>query len=190
MVRAAPQPHSGLKVRGTSRQTRKAPSSAAPTTSLRGAFAFGRSPRGNKSQPQRIKALADFKEGKITVLVATDIAARGLDIAQLPHVVNYELPHVAEDYVHRIGRTARAGASGVAISFCDAAEHGTLRAIERMTGTALNVAGGSPPTRQPNGGRQQPGRGQGQPRGGQQQPANQNRGRRQQRSRVGFRPAA
>ncbi len=145
---------------------------------------------GNKSQPARIKALEQFRTGRARVLVATDIAARGIDVTGISHVINFDLPAQPEDYVHRIGRTARAGASGVAISFCDAAEHGTLRAIERMTGTALNVAGGSPPTRQPNGGRQQQGRGQGQPRGGQQQPANQNRGRRQQRSRVGFRPAA
>ena len=65
----------------------------------------------------------------------------------ISHVINFDLPAQPEDYVHRIGRTARAGASGVAISFCDAAEHGTLRAIERMTGTAINIAGGSPPAR-------------------------------------------
>ena len=75
---------------------------------------------GNKSQAARTRALADFKQGRVRVLVATDIAARGLDIDQLPHVVNYELPNVPEDYVHRIGRTARAGAKGEAISFaCD-----------------------------------------------------------------------
>ena len=145
---------------------------------------------GNKSQPARIKALEQFRTGRARVLVATDIAARGIDVTGISHVINFDLPAQPEDYVHRIGRTARAGASGVAISFCDAAEHGTLRAIERMTGTALNVAGGSPPTRQPNGGRQQQGRGQGQPGGGQQQPANQNRGRRQQRGRVGISPGS
>jgi ATP-dependent RNA helicase RhlE len=87
---------------------------------------------GNKSQPQRIKALADFKEGKITVLVATDIAARGLDIDQLPHVVNYELPHVAEDYVHRIGRTGRAGSEGMALSLVCVDETKLLKDIERL----------------------------------------------------------
>ena len=87
---------------------------------------------GNKSQPQRIKALADFKEGKITVLVATDIAARGLDISQLPHVVNYELPQVAEDYVHRIGRTGRAGSEGMALSLVCVDETKLLKDIERL----------------------------------------------------------
>ena len=87
---------------------------------------------GNKSQPQRIKALADFKEGKITVLVATDIAARGLDISQLPHVVNYELPQVAEDYVHRIGRTGRAGSEGMALSLVCVDEAKLLKDIERL----------------------------------------------------------
>jgi len=87
---------------------------------------------GNKSQPQRIKALADFKEGKIRVLVATDIAARGLDIAQLPHVVNYELPQVAEDYVHRIGRTGRAGSEGMALSLVCVDETKLLKDIERL----------------------------------------------------------
>ncbi|MBI4913212.1 MAG: DEAD/DEAH box helicase [Acidobacteria bacterium] len=87
---------------------------------------------GNKSQPQRVKALEDFKRGEISVLVATDIASRGLDIDQLPHVVNYELPHVAEDYVHRIGRTGRAGLEGEAISLVCVDEHKLLREIERL----------------------------------------------------------
>jgi ATP-dependent RNA helicase RhlE len=87
---------------------------------------------GNKSQPQRIKALADFKDGKIRVLVATDIAARGLDIDQLPHVVNYELPQVAEDYVHRIGRTGRAGTEGKALSLVCVDEARLLKDIERL----------------------------------------------------------
>jgi ATP-dependent RNA helicase RhlE len=87
---------------------------------------------GNKSQPQRIKALADFKEGRIKVLVATDIAARGLDISQLPHVVNYELPQVAEDYVHRIGRTGRAGTEGMALSLVCVDEAKLLRDIEKL----------------------------------------------------------
>ncbi len=87
---------------------------------------------GNKSQGARTRALADFKSLKLNVLVATDIAARGLDIDQLPHVVNFELPHVAEDYVHRIGRTGRAGASGQAVSLVCVDEHGLLRDIERL----------------------------------------------------------
>jgi ATP-dependent RNA helicase RhlE len=87
---------------------------------------------GNKSQAQRTKALADFKSGKIQVLVATDIAARGLDIEQLALVINYELPQVPEDYVHRIGRTGRAGATGLAISLVADDENGQLRAIERL----------------------------------------------------------
>jgi ATP-dependent RNA helicase RhlE len=97
---------------------------------------------GNKSQPARQKALEQFRSGRARVLVATDIAARGIDVTGISHVINFDLPTQAEDYVHRIGRTARAGASGVAISFCDSAEHATLRAIERMTGTAIRVAGG------------------------------------------------
>ncbi|BBI92938.1 putative RNA helicase [Serratia symbiotica str. Tucson] len=87
---------------------------------------------GNKSQGARTRALADFKEGKIRVLVATDIAARGLDIDQLPHVVNYELPNVPEDYVHRIGRTGRAERTGEAISLVCVDEHKLLRDIERL----------------------------------------------------------
>ena len=88
---------------------------------------------GNKSQRQREIALDDFKHSRINVLVATDIAARGIDIDLVTHVVNYELPEVPEAYVHRIGRTARAGASGIAISLCDAEERDQLRAIERLT---------------------------------------------------------
>jgi len=87
---------------------------------------------GNKSQPARTKALAQFKDGSLPVLVATDIAARGLDIDQLPHVVNFELPNVPEDYVHRIGRTGRAGSSGAAISLVDREELQYLRDIERL----------------------------------------------------------
>ena len=87
---------------------------------------------GNKSQSARIEALSDFKSGKVQVLVATDIAARGLDIEQLPHVINYELPQVAEDYVHRIGRTGRAGYRGHAISLVSSEESAQLRDIERL----------------------------------------------------------
>ncbi|VAW57875.1 ATP-dependent RNA helicase RhlE, partial [hydrothermal vent metagenome] len=87
---------------------------------------------GNKSQGARTRALADFKSGKIRVLVATDIAARGLDIDQLPHVVNYELPNIAEDYVHRIGRTGRAGNEGEAMSLVCVDELKLLKDIERL----------------------------------------------------------
>jgi ATP-dependent RNA helicase RhlE len=86
---------------------------------------------GNKSQNARVRALADFKEGKITALVATEVASRGLDIKELPHVVNYELPNVPEDYVHRIGRTARAGSTGSAVSLVAPDEASLLRDIER-----------------------------------------------------------
>ena len=87
---------------------------------------------GNKSQSARTKALAQFKEGSLPVLVATDIAARGLDIDQLPHVVNFELPNVPEDYVHRIGRTGRAGSNGAAVSLVDSEEFQHLKNIERL----------------------------------------------------------
>jgi ATP-dependent RNA helicase RhlE len=88
---------------------------------------------GNKSQPQRERALAGFRSGSCRVLVATDIAARGIDVDGVTHVVNYDLPNVPESYVHRIGRTARAGAAGVAISFCNDEERTYLRDIERLT---------------------------------------------------------
>ena len=87
---------------------------------------------GNKSQTARTKALADFKAGKLTALIATDIAARGIDIDQLPHVVNFDLPNVSEDYVHRIGRTGRAGSNGVAVSLVCVDEHQMLKDIERL----------------------------------------------------------
>jgi ATP-dependent RNA helicase RhlE len=92
---------------------------------------------GNKSQGARTRALADFKAGKVQVLVATDIAARGLDIDQLPHVINFDLPQVAEDYVHRIGRTGRAGREGEALSLVSADERPLLKAIERLVGLDL-----------------------------------------------------
>jgi ATP-dependent RNA helicase RhlE len=87
---------------------------------------------GNKSQGQRERALADFRAGKVRTLIATDIAARGIDVDGISHVVNYDLPNIPESYVHRIGRTARAGATGVAISFCDAEERAFLRDIEKL----------------------------------------------------------
>ena len=92
---------------------------------------------GNKSQGARTKALAGFKSGSVKVLVATDIASRGLDIPLLPHVVNYELPNVSEDYVHRIGRTGRAGASGLAVSLVCADETVFLKDIEKLIGTKI-----------------------------------------------------
>jgi ATP-dependent RNA helicase RhlE len=92
---------------------------------------------GNKSQGARTRALADFKANKIRVLVATDIAARGLDIDKLPYVVNYELPFVAEDYVHRIGRTARAGQKGNAVSLVCVDELNLLKDIENLLGTEI-----------------------------------------------------
>ncbi len=96
---------------------------------------------GNKSQPQRTKALAAFKTGECTVLVATDIAARGIDVDGVSHVINFDMPNVPEQYVHRIGRTARAGKSGLAISFVAHEERPFLRDIERLTGVKLTVVG-------------------------------------------------
>jgi superfamily II DNA/RNA helicase len=87
---------------------------------------------GNKSQNQRERVLADFRNGKLRILIATDIAARGIDVDGVSHVVNYDLPNIPESYVHRIGRTARAGADGIAISFCDHEETAFLRDIQRM----------------------------------------------------------
>lgn len=95
---------------------------------------------GNKSQAARTKALAGFKDGSIRVLVATDIAARGLDISLLPHVINFELPNIAEDYVHRIGRTGRAGAKGEAISLVSSDEIAYLTSIEKLLGEKLKMA--------------------------------------------------
>ncbi|HYL69891.1 MAG TPA: DEAD/DEAH box helicase [Candidatus Dormibacteraeota bacterium] len=95
---------------------------------------------GNKSQAARVRALSDFKENRVTALVATEVAARGLDIRELPRVVNFELPNVPEDYVHRIGRTARAGGSGSAISLVAPQEAPLLKDIERVLGYSLPVA--------------------------------------------------
>jgi ATP-dependent RNA helicase RhlE len=100
--------------------------------SLAGAGINAEAIHGNKSQPQRERALAAFRQGVVKVLVATDIAARGIDVPGVSHVINYDLPNVPESYVHRIGRTARAGREGIAISFCDGEERAFLRDIERL----------------------------------------------------------
>lgn len=113
---------------------------------------------GNKSQGQRERALAAFKSGDTRVLVATDIAARGIHIEGVTHVVNYDLPNVAESYVHRIGRTARAGAAGIAISFCNGEERAYLRDIEKLTrmsiperavAAGMDIGTDQPPGREP-----------------------------------------
>ncbi|MCB4811981.1 DEAD/DEAH box helicase [Methylovorus menthalis] len=149
---------------------------------------------GNKSQSARTKALAQFKDGSLPVLVATDIAARGLDIDQLPQVVNFELPNVAEDYVHRIGRTGRAGSSGAAVSLVDEEEIKLLKGIERLIKREIprvEVEGFVPSPvdksaaseeREPRAPR--PRQGQGQPRQGQprQNPARQSQPRDSQAS--------
>lgn len=114
---------------------------------------------GNKSQTQRERALAAFKDARIRALVATDIAARGIDVDNVSHVINYELPDVPESYVHRIGRTARAGAEGIAITLCDGEERGLLRDIERITRQSIpmqdrrndtSLAQGAEPARRPH----------------------------------------
>ena len=97
---------------------------------------------GNKSQGARQRALERFRSGDARVLVATDIAARGIDIDNITHVINFELPNEPESYVHRVGRTARAGAAGIAIAFCDPAENGYLRDIEKLTKSSLTVVQG------------------------------------------------
>ncbi len=99
---------------------------------------------GNKSQGQRERALGGFRDGSLRILVATDIAARGIDVDGVSHVVNYDLPNVPETYVHRIGRTARAGAAGLAIAFCTPEERGDLAAIEKLTGVKPTPIGEVP----------------------------------------------
>jgi ATP-dependent RNA helicase RhlE len=94
---------------------------------------------GNKAQNARVRALDSFRNGKVRILVATDIAARGIDVPNISHVVNYELPNEPESYVHRIGRTARAGAEGSALSFCDHSERPHLQAIERLMRSSVTV---------------------------------------------------
>ena len=138
---------------------------------------------GNKSQGQRTKALADFKRGSVEVMVATDIAARGIDIDELPHVVNYDLPNVPHDYVHRIGRTGRAGADGEAISLVCVDEHAFLRDIERLIKRTIRrevIAGFEPdPNEIPQKVFAQRGRGQGQ---GQRQGTGRGNGGKQSKS--------
>ncbi len=102
---------------------------------------------GNKSQNQREKVLAAFRQGRIRTLVATDIAARGIDVDGISHVINFDLPEVAETYVHRIGRTARAGRAGIAVAFCAAEEQPLLRAIEKLTRQTIAVVHGEQPAR-------------------------------------------
>jgi ATP-dependent RNA helicase RhlE len=110
---------------------------------------------GNKSQNQRERAIRAFREGEIRVLVATDVAARGIDIPGVSHVYNHDLPEVAESYVHRIGRTARAGAEGKAISLCTPDEVKLLRSIEKLMGMAVTPAGGDALHSEPAGGRKE-----------------------------------
>ena len=144
---------------------------------------------GNKSQNARERALGEFKDGKVRVLVATDIAARGLDIEALPHVVNYDLPHVAEDYVHRIGRTGRAGVEGEAVTLVSHEDRPLMAAIEKLINRKVDsrVIEGFEPgsaSSRPAEPRQQQGRGERhQPRGGQrqQQPRGGDRGQRHAR---------
>ena len=99
---------------------------------------------GDKSQGARVRALEDFRDGRIRMLIATDVAARGIDVDGVSHVVNYDLPNEPESYVHRIGRTGRAGMTGKAIAFCDPDERAYLQEIERLTGKPLTVAQGAP----------------------------------------------
>ena len=94
---------------------------------------------GNKAQNARVRALDAFRSGRVRILVATDIAARGIDVPNISHVINYELPNEPESYVHRIGRTARAGAEGAALSFCDHSERPYLQAIERLMRSTVTV---------------------------------------------------
>jgi ATP-dependent RNA helicase RhlE len=106
---------------------------------LNGAGIKAEAIHGNKSQSQRQRALSNFKAQHTRVLVATDIAARGIDIDELSHVINFELPNVPETYVHRIGRTGRAGASGISISFCDEEEKDYLKDIQKLIGKTIPV---------------------------------------------------
>ena len=120
--------------RGASRLAEQLEKSGFPTEAI----------HGNKTQSARQSALAQFRNGRARILVATDVAARGIDISSVSHVVNYEMPNIPEGYVHRIGRTARAGAGGIALSFCDASEHAFLRSIERLTKQPIAVVENHP----------------------------------------------
>jgi superfamily II DNA/RNA helicase len=132
---------------------------------------------GNKSQNQRERVLAAFRDGRLRTLIATDIAARGIDVDGVSHVVNYDLPNIPESYVHRIGRTARAGADGVAISFCDHEERSFLRDIERLIRMAIPATDrrSGKPAHQPKP-HHAANRQNGQPHRGHQQPRRQNGG--------------
>ncbi len=110
---------------------------------------------GDKNQSQRQRALDAFRRGSVEILVATDVAARGIDVRDVTHVVNFDLPQTAESYVHRIGRTARAGKAGIAVTLCDASESGLLRDIERLIGVHLSADGSTRPF---EGGRESGGR--------------------------------
>jgi ATP-dependent RNA helicase RhlE len=105
---------------------------------------FADSIHSNKSQGARQKALSAFKDGRLKILVATDIAARGIDVDDISHVINYEIPNIPETYVHRIGRTGRAGAGGKAISFCDIEEKAYMREIEKLISKKIEVVTGHP----------------------------------------------
>jgi superfamily II DNA/RNA helicase len=136
---------------------------------------------GNKSQGQRERVLADFRSGKIRTLIATDIAARGIDVEGISHVINYDLPNIPESYVHRIGRTARAGAEGIAISLCSGDEVAFLRDIEKLIKMAIPATGEAPQRTAQRPAQRQAHNGGGNHRGG-------HNGRGQQRGRQEDRP--
>jgi ATP-dependent RNA helicase RhlE len=149
---------------------------------------------GNKSQGQRERALQAFRDGRVKVLVATDVAARGLDIPDVKHVYNFELPNVADNYVHRIGRTARAGRDGAAIAFCAPEEMGELKDIQKVLGMTIPVASGrpwevlpDPATKKPGGPHRRGGSGSG---GGAGKPQGKSGGRRRRRGGGGARAQA
>jgi ATP-dependent RNA helicase RhlE len=114
------------------------------TKNLKGAGIEAAAIHGNKAQNHRQKVLSQFKDGSIRVLVATDIAARGIDIDKLQYVINYDIPEDPETYVHRIGRSGRAGESGTAISLCEPEENGDVRAIENLIRQKINVEDNNP----------------------------------------------
>jgi ATP-dependent RNA helicase RhlE len=136
---------------------------------------------GNKSQGQRERVLADFRSGKVRTLIATDIAARGIDVDGVSHVINYDLPNVAESYVHRIGRTARAGAEGIAISLCADDEVAFLRDIEKLIKMAIPATGNVPQRSAQRPAQHQANNGGGNNRGGRNGRGGKNRGRQEAR---------